>query len=79
MDLGAYMMGNEPHDALAVGCSKALARIRQAAEIRSTQSRPSGLSITSTMMGSSSQAAIDGPSAVRNMRAPRDTTSDWKE
>ena len=31
MDLGADVMGNEPHDALAVGCGEALAGIRQAA------------------------------------------------
>jgi hypothetical protein len=30
MDLRADMMGNQPHDALAVGCREALAGIRQA-------------------------------------------------
>ena len=30
MNLGADVMGNEPHDALAVGCGEALAGIRQA-------------------------------------------------
>ena len=45
----------------------------------SIQSRPSGFSITSTMAGSSRKAAIAGPSAVRSIRAPRETVSDWKE
>src|SRR6202023_437715 len=36
---------------------------------------PSGLSMTSTMAGSSSQFAIAGPKAVRNMRAPRAVAS----
>src|SRR5690606_7600737 len=38
---------------------------------RSTQMRPSGFSITSMIAGSSRNRAMDGPSAVRNMRAPR--------
>jgi hypothetical protein len=38
---------------------------------RSTHSRPSGFSITSMTAASSSQAAIDAPSAVRSIRAPR--------
>jgi hypothetical protein len=46
---------------------------------RSIQSRPSGLSITSTMLGSSRYAAIDAPSAVRSMRAPRAKASDRNE
>jgi hypothetical protein len=37
------------------------------------------LSITSTTVGSPSQVAIAGPSAVRSMRAPREMTSAWKE
>jgi hypothetical protein len=45
----------------------------------STQSRPSVLSITSTMAGFSSQAAMEGPSAVRNIRAPRDVASARKD
>ena len=43
---------------------------------RSSHRRPSGFSITSMTAGSSSQAAIDGPSAVRSIRAPRDFASD---
>ena len=78
MDLGADMVRDEADDALAVGGGQRLAGIGQArADSRSTQSRPSGLSMTSTTPGSSSQAAIAGPSAVRSMRAPRDTTSDF--
>src|SRR6056297_482031 len=42
---------------------------------RSTQSRPSGFSITSTTPASSSQAAMPGPRAVRSMRAPREDVS----
>ena len=42
-----------------------------------THSRPSGFSITSMTAGSSSQAAIDVPKAVRSIRAPRDLASDW--
>jgi hypothetical protein len=42
---------------------------------RSIHSRPSGLSITSTTAGSSRNAAMSGPSAVRSMRAPRVTAS----
>jgi anaerobic selenocysteine-containing dehydrogenase len=37
------------------------------------------LSITSTMLGSSRYAAIDGPSAVRSMRAPRAKASERNE
>ena len=43
---------------------------------RSIQSRPSGLSITSTIDGSSRKVAIAGPSAVRSMRAPREKASE---
>ena len=43
---------------------------------RSIHSRPSGFSITSAMLASSSQAAIRGPSAVRSIRAPRLADSD---
>jgi len=46
---------------------------------RSILKRPSGLSMTSTTAGSSSQAAMAGPSAVRNIRAPRETASAVKE
>src|SRR5262245_40996251 len=42
---------------------------------RSTQSRPSGFSRTSITPTSSSQAPIEGPSAVRSIRAPRATAS----
>ncbi|WP_407190083.1 hypothetical protein [Bradyrhizobium centrosematis] len=45
----------------------------------SIQSRPSGLSITSTIEGSSRNEAIAGPSAVRSMRAPREKASEWIE
>ena len=45
------------------------------ADRRSIHSRPSGLSITSTTAGSSRNAAMSGPSAVRSMRAPRVTAS----
>ena len=38
-----------------------------------------GFNITSMTAGSSSQAAIDSPSAVRNIRAPRDRASDRSE
>jgi hypothetical protein len=43
---------------------------------RSIQILPSGLSMTLMTPGSSSHAAIAGPNAVRNMRAPRETASD---
>ena len=76
MHLGADMMGNEPHDALAVGCGETLAGIVKPPASRSTQSRPSGLSMTSTTPASSSQTAMAGPSAVRSMRAPREIASD---
>ena len=56
MNLGADVMGDEPHDALAVGCGETLAGIDKPPDSRSTQSRPSGLSMTSTTPGSSSQA-----------------------
>ncbi len=46
---------------------------------RSIHSLPSGLSITSTTAGSSRNVAMAGPSAVRNMRALREDTSDRKE
>ena len=72
MDLGADMVGDEAHDALAIGGVSTLAGIDKAGSTsRSIQSRPSGLSITSTTAGSSSHAAMAGPSAVRSMRAPR--------
>ena len=38
---------------------------------------PSGLSITSTIEGSSRNVAIAAPSAVRSMRAPREKASEW--
>ncbi len=44
---------------------------------RSIHNRPSGLSITSTIEGSSRKVAIAGPSAVRSMRAPREKASEW--
>jgi hypothetical protein len=46
---------------------------------RSIQMRPSGLSMTSITAESSSHAAIAGPNAVRNMRAPRVIASDRSE
>jgi hypothetical protein len=44
---------------------------------RSIQSRPSGLSITSTIEGSSRKEAMAGPRAVRSIRAPREKASEW--
>ena len=57
----------------AVGCIAT----ESPSESRSTQSRPSGLSITSTIAGSSRNRAIAGPRAVRSMRAPRRIASDF--
>jgi hypothetical protein len=43
---------------------------------RSIHNRPSGLSITSMIAGSSRKRVIAGPNAVRSMRAPREIASD---
>jgi hypothetical protein len=48
MDLGADMMRDQAHDALAIGGRQSFAGIGQPSESRSIQMRPSGFSITST-------------------------------
>jgi hypothetical protein len=71
MDLGADMMGHQPHDPLAIGGRERRASVGKPSDSRSIQSRPSGLSMTSTVMGSSRNRAMAGPSAVRSIRAHR--------
>jgi hypothetical protein len=53
MNLGADMMGDQPDDALAIGGDSRSPVSASPSESRSIQSRPSGLSITSTTAGSS--------------------------
>jgi len=66
------MMRDEANDAFAVRRRQQFAGIADAfAKPIDPHSRPSGFSITSMTAGSSSQVAIDGPSAVRSIRAPR--------
>jgi hypothetical protein len=77
MDLGADMMCDQAHDALAIGGRQSLAGIGQSSESRSIQMRPSGFSITSTIAASSRNRAMAGPSAVRSIRAPRAKPSEW--
>ena len=51
VNLDADMVRDEPHDALGVGGRDAQPVSSRPPDSRSTQSRPSGLSITSTMLG----------------------------
>jgi hypothetical protein len=51
MNLGADMMGDQAHDALAIGGDSRSPVSDSPSESRSIQSRPSGFSITSTTAG----------------------------
>jgi hypothetical protein len=79
MDFGADIVGDQAHDALAIGRREPLASVGEASERRSTQRRPSVLSITSTTLASPRKSAMAGPRAVRSMRAPRSIASDFSE
>jgi hypothetical protein len=79
MHLGADMVGDETHDALAVISRQSLPGVSQALGQPIDPQGPSGLSMTSTMAGSSSQAVIAGPIAVRSMRTLREVASDLRE
>jgi len=71
------MVRDESHDPFAI-CGRQLAPVSASpSDSRSIQSRPSGLSITSTIDGSSRNRAMAGPRAVRSMRAPRVIASDF--
>jgi hypothetical protein len=71
MNLGADMMGDQPDDPPPSAADSLSPVSASPSESRSTQMRPSGFSITSTTAGSSRNRAIDAPSAVRSIRAPR--------
>jgi hypothetical protein len=73
MSLGADMVGDHTHDALAVLRRQSLPGALSPPG-RSIHSRPSGLSMTSTMAGSSSQLVI-AHIAVRTMPMLRDAAS----
>jgi hypothetical protein len=62
MDLGADMMRDQANDALAIGGDSRSPVSESPSESRSTQSRPSGLSITSTTR-IFQKRAIAGPRA----------------
>jgi hypothetical protein len=70
------MVRDQAHDPLAIGGGRRPTAILQPPDSRSIQSRPSGLSITSTIDGSSRKPAMAGPGAVRSMRAPREKASE---
>jgi hypothetical protein len=71
MDLGADMMRDQAHDALAIGADSARP-YRRALRSRSIQSRPSGLSITSTTEASSRNARDRRPErGAQHARAAR--------
>jgi hypothetical protein len=79
MHLGADMVDDETHDALAVFRRQSLPGVAEAPVRRSIHRRPSGLSMISTMAGSSSQPVMAGPIAVRSMRTLREAASDLRE
>jgi hypothetical protein len=71
MDLGADMMRDQAHDALAIGGRQPLARVGQPFGKPVDPDAPVGFSITSTTAASSRKRAMAGPSAVRSIRAAR--------
>jgi hypothetical protein len=77
MNLGADVVRDQANDALAIGWRQSLPVSESHSDSRSTQSRPSGLSITSTIASSSRSRAI---AALRSMRAPREfaVRSPWR-
>jgi hypothetical protein len=77
MHLGADVVGDDTHDALAVLRRQSLRSLGPPPR-RSTHSQPPGLSMTSTMAGSSSQLVI-APIAVRSMPMLREAASDLRE
>ena len=77
MDLGADMVRHEADDPLAVGGGKGPARVLQPTRQPVYPEPAIGVELTSTIEGSSRKAAIAGPSAVRNIRAPREKASEW--
>jgi hypothetical protein len=60
MDLGADMMRDQAHDALAIGGRQRSPVSASPSESRSIQMRPSGFSITSTTAASSRNRAMAG-------------------
>src|SRR5215472_8130983 len=79
MDLGADLVGDDTKDALAVFRRQSLPGSLRPPAKRSIHSRPSGLSMISTMAGSSSQASIACPIAVRSIPMPREAASELGE
>jgi hypothetical protein len=71
MNLGADMMGDQPHDAFAIGGRQRLARIGQPFGEPVDPEPPVGVQHHLDDGGSSRNRAMAGPSAVRSMRAPR--------
>ncbi len=71
VDLQPQMRGDQADDALGILAGKLEPSRDPPSARRSTQSAPSGLSMTSTTCGSSSAAAIAGPSALRSIVLPR--------
>ena len=73
MDLGADMVRDEAHDALAVGGDSASPVSASPPDSRSIQSRPSGLSITSTIDGVFEEGGDGRPErGAQHARAARD-------
>ena len=79
MDFGADMVGDQANDPFAIGRRQPLTRIGKPARQPVDPEPPVGVQHHLDDAGSSRKAAIAGPSAVRSMRAPRETASDWKE
>ncbi len=79
MHLGADMMGDKAIDPLSAGRRQPFARVRQPIRQPVDPDARPGLSMTSMTLASSSHAAIAGPNAVRNMRAPRVIASEQRE
>jgi hypothetical protein len=71
MRLAPGMARDQPDDPFGLGRLAQEAGIDAPSPRRSSQSRPSGLTMISTTRGSASASAIDGPMALRNMARRR--------
>ena len=77
MNLGADMVRDQAHDALAIGGRQALAGIGEPFGQPVDPEPPVGVEHHLDDRGSSRNPAMAGPSAVRSMRAPRMIASDF--
>jgi hypothetical protein len=72
MNLGADMVGDQAHDAFAIGGDSRSPVSDSPSDSRSIQSRPSGFSITSTTAGSSRTGRWRAERGAQHARAARD-------